>query len=123
MEDILKEIKDPDAILFIGFISMLYNSGIQQLGKVMNPVTGNIHRDLLGAQSTIEILKMMKKKTEGNLSEKEKSVLDSSLSNLQINYVEELEIDNKKDQAVSEKDAPAESDSDTQDKPAQDQNT
>ena len=94
--DILKDVKDPNELLFISFVSLLYNSGIQQLGKIMNPVTGNIHKDLAGAGSTIEILKMMRVKTSGNLSDNEKSMLDSSISNLQMNYVEELELEKKK---------------------------
>ena len=94
--DILKDVKDPNELLFISFVSLLYNSGIQQLGKIMNPVTGKIHKDIAGASSTIELLKMIKVKTGGNLSDREKGMLDSSISNLQMNYVEELELEKKK---------------------------
>ncbi|MBN1521550.1 MAG: DUF1844 domain-containing protein [Candidatus Aureabacteria bacterium] len=100
MEEHFENIKDSREILFISFVSMLYNSGIQQLGKIMNPVTGKIHKDLVGVQSTIEILEMLREKTQGNLSNKEKSMLDSSISNLQLNYVEELESEEKKEKAA-----------------------
>ena len=96
MEENFQGIKDPNELLFISFISLLYNSGIQQLGKIMNPITGQVNKDLAGAQSTIEIIKMLREKTKGNLSDKEKSMLDSSISNLQLNYVEEIEAEKKK---------------------------
>ena len=96
MEESFQGIKDPNELLFISFISLLYNSGIQQLGKIMNPITGQINKDLAGVQSTIEIIKMLREKTKGNLSDKEKSMLDSSISNLQLNYVEEMEAEKKK---------------------------
>ena len=102
MDENLKDISDPMEILFISFVSMLYNSGIQQLGKIMNPITGKVHKDLAGVHSTIEILKMMQAKTKGNLSSQEKSVIESSISNLQLNYVEELDQQNKKEEAVED---------------------
>lgn len=95
MDDKAKNSQDPYEILFVSFISMFYNSGIQQLGKIMNPLTGKIQKDLSAVQSTIEILKMLKIKTEGNLSSQEKSVLESSISNLQLNYVEEAQAEDK----------------------------
>ena len=102
VDENLKDIKDPMEILFISFVSMLYNSGIQQLGKIMNPITGKVHKDLAGVHSTIEILKMMQAKTKGNLSSQEKSVIESSISNLQINYVEEMDQQKKKKEAVED---------------------
>ena len=103
MEEHFENIKDSNEILFISFISMLYNSGIQQLGKIMNPITGKIHKDLAGVQSTIEILKMLREKTQGNLSNKEKSLLDSSISNLQLNFVEESKSEEKKEKVAENK--------------------
>ncbi|MCK5708389.1 MAG: DUF1844 domain-containing protein [Candidatus Aureabacteria bacterium] len=102
MDEGIKGINDPNEILFISFVSMLYNSGIQQLGKIMNPITGKINKDLAGVQSTIEILKMLDTKTDGNLTENEKNVLQSSLSNLQLNYVEEIEDEKKKESSSTD---------------------
>jgi len=103
MEENFQGIKDPNELLFISFVSLLYNSGIQQLGKIMNPITGQVSKDLAGAGSTIEILKMLREKAKGNLSEKEKSMLDSSISNLQLNYVEEVEAEKIKQSETKEK--------------------
>ena len=35
---------------FIGFVSLLANSAMQQLGKLINPVTGKAERNLDGAK-------------------------------------------------------------------------
>ena len=75
---------------FIGFVSLLANSAMQQMGKLVNPITGKIERNLNGAKATIDMVKMLQAKTKGNLSADEQQVLDSSLSNLQLNYVDEL---------------------------------
>jgi len=75
---------------FIGFVSLLANSAMQQLGKLINPVTGKTEQSLEGARATIEMLKMLQVKTKGNLSKDEQQVLDTSLSNVQLNYVDEV---------------------------------
>ena len=75
---------------FIGFVSLMANSIMQQLGKLINPVTGKPERSLEGAKATIDMLRMLQVKTTGNLSKEEQQVLDSSLSNCQLNYVDEL---------------------------------
>jgi hypothetical protein len=116
MDEGLKDVRDEETLLFISFISMLYNSGIQQLGKIMNPITGKVHRDLNGARSTIEILEMLRKKTSGNLSDSEKRVMDSSISNLQLNYVEELENDKKRRSEGGKDEAPSTGETDKDNK-------
>jgi hypothetical protein len=75
---------------FIGFVSLLANSAMQQLGKLANPFTGKTERNLDGAKATIDMIKMLKAKTKGNLSPEEQQVIDTNLSNLQLNYVDEL---------------------------------
>ena len=79
-----------EAAQFLGLISLLSNSALQQLGKVINPVTGKIEKNLEGARLTIDWLVMLEKKTENNLSQEEESVLKSYISNLQLNYIDEL---------------------------------
>ena len=80
---------------FMGFVALLTNSAMQQLGKLVNPATGKAERNLEGAKATIDMVKMLQIKTKGNLSKEEQQVLDTSLSSLQLNYVDEL---NRKDQ-------------------------
>ncbi|MFC1624527.1 DUF1844 domain-containing protein [Candidatus Omnitrophota bacterium] len=76
--------------MFIQYISMLANSGMQQLGKIMNPVSGKMEKSMEGAQVTIEILSMLKEKTKGNLTANEEKVISDGLANLQLNYADEV---------------------------------
>lgn len=80
---------------FAGFIASLAAGAFQHLGKIANPVTGKIERDLQAAKATIDLLSILKKKTQGNLSREEEKLLDSYVTNLQLNYVEES---NKKEE-------------------------
>jgi hypothetical protein len=95
---------------FIGFISLMANSAMQQLGKLANPFTGKIERNLPGAKATIDMIAMLKVKTTGNLSPEEQQVIDVNLSNLQLNYVDER---NRKDAPTSTSAAAADSDEQT----------
>ena len=56
--------KEISEIQFIQFVSSLYSTCMFQLGKIMNPVTGKIEKDLLGARATIEMLRMIQSKKE-----------------------------------------------------------
>lgn len=76
-------------IQFINLVSALAASAMQQLGKLANPMTGKTEMNLEGAKATIDLLEMLKAKTAGNLSEDEANLLRATLSNLQLNYVDE----------------------------------
>lgn len=80
---------------FIGFISMMANTALYQMGKVAHPVSGKIEKDLPSAQMTIELLKLLDAKTKGNLTENEQKVMREYLTFLQMNYVEEIELEKK----------------------------
>jgi len=74
------------------FFSLIYSFQMQtmmQLGKLANPVTGTIEKELDGAQVTIDMLDMLKEKTKGNSSEDEVRFLDQVIADLKLNYVEE----------------------------------
>lgn len=80
---------------FIGFISMMANTALYQMGKVAHPVSGKTEKDLPSAQMTIELLKLLETKTKGNLTENEQKVMREYLTFLQMNYVEEIEQEKK----------------------------
>jgi hypothetical protein len=61
---------------------------MQQLGKLVNPVTQKTEVNLEGAQVTIDMLDMLRAKSQGNLDSEEDKMLTSILSDLQMNYVE-----------------------------------
>ncbi|MFC1632314.1 DUF1844 domain-containing protein [Candidatus Omnitrophota bacterium] len=77
-------------VLFIQYVAILANSGMQQLGKVMNPLSGKMEKNMEAAKATIDLLSMLKQKTSGNLSTNEDNVLASAVANLQLNYADEI---------------------------------
>jgi len=74
--------------LFANLVVMLSTSALQQMGKLVNPMTGKAEVSLQGAQMSIDMLSMLQAKTRGNLEAEEESMLDDVLANLQMNYVE-----------------------------------
>ncbi len=74
--------------LFPSLIMMLGSSAMQQLGKMVNPMTGKTEVSLEGAQASIDMLEMLKEKTQGNLKAEEEKMLSDLLSTLQMNYVQ-----------------------------------
>jgi hypothetical protein len=87
-------LNDEEAIkneaLFMSFISTMADTVMQQLGKVMNPLTNKLEKNLQAAKASIDIMMMLKEKTKGNLSEREERFFASILSTLQLNYVDEI---------------------------------
>jgi hypothetical protein len=77
--------------LFVQLVMMLSSSAMQQLGKLVNPITHKTEIDMEGAQITIDMLSMLREKTKGNLESNEETMLGSILSSLQMNYVETLQ--------------------------------
>jgi hypothetical protein len=77
-----------DESLFLSMVFMLSTSAMQQLGQIPDPITQKIKVDLDGAQFTIDMLNMLKRKTAGNLTREEEQMLNQTLSALQLAYVE-----------------------------------
>jgi hypothetical protein len=76
-------------VLFMQLILMFHGAAMQQMGKIKNPVTDKIERDLTQAQFSIDMLDMMKDRTKGNLSPEEERFLQSLLQELKLNFVDE----------------------------------
>ncbi len=87
--------------LFFNLVMMFHTSAMQHMGKLKNPLTDKIERDLLQAQMSIDMLDMLKAKTKGNLSENESRFLDRMISELKLNYVDEAEKDRRAQQQAS----------------------
>ena len=60
------------------------------LGKVAHPVTGNVERDLGAARQMIDLLAELETRTEGNRSPDETRLLRGALTELRLNYLEEM---------------------------------
>ena len=74
--------------LFTQLIYMFHTSAMQGLGKIADP-TGQVTRNLEYVSQTIDLIEMLKAKTNGNISEDIEKVLDGMLSELRLNYVDE----------------------------------
>lgn len=74
--------------MFASLVMMLASTTMQQLGKLVNPVSNKAEVDLEGAKTTIDLLSVIQKKTKGNLDEDEEKMMSELLSSLQLNYVE-----------------------------------
>ena len=91
MQDNINEQNNREEFLFHHLIAMFQTLALQQLGKLINPMTGETSRDLKQARITIDVIDMIREKTRGNLNKTEKQVLDKVLMELQMNYVTEKE--------------------------------
>ena len=80
-------------IQFIQLIFSLKTSAIMQLGKIANPLTGRIERNLNEAKYTIDMLSMIKEKTKGNLTTDEGKIINDAVFELQMNYIDEVKKD------------------------------
>ena len=108
-----------DTSRFIQLIAMFQVAAMQQMGKLPNPVTNEVERDLQQAKASIDMLDTIKKKTEGNLADEEAEFFDKILFELHMNYVDEVNRSEKetKDGVDEAADDGAESTEDTGQEP------
>jgi hypothetical protein len=79
-----------DAALFLQLVLGLQQAAMAALGKLMNPMSGKIERNLEAAKNTIDTLGAIEARTRGNLEPDEQRVLAQVLTDLRLNYVDEL---------------------------------
>ena len=65
------------------------------MGKLKNPVTDKVERNLEQAELSIDMLDMLKKKTGGNLTDEESDLIVRSLNELKMNFMDEKLKDEK----------------------------
>lgn len=81
--------------LFLGLIHSFQAAAMQQMGKIANPYTDKIERDMRQARLSIDMLEMLEERTSGNLTGEESRFLQHVLTELRLNYVAEIEEDSK----------------------------
>ena len=74
--------------MFAHLVISLAGSTMQALGKIMNPATKKTEVNLEAAQATIDMLDMLQAKTRGNLNSDEMRMLNDTLTELKLNFVE-----------------------------------
>ena len=75
--------------LFIHLVNTFVQSAWISLGKVKNPVSDELERNLDQASYYIDVLDMLQTKMKGNLSEWEEQYILHSLSELKLNFIDE----------------------------------
>jgi Domain of unknown function (DUF1844) len=81
----LADARDPAG--FISFIMSIASNAASALGMMEHPVTHSREVDVELGKHWIDVLGMLQKKTAGNLTPKEKQMLDGLLSDLRMQYV------------------------------------
>lgn len=73
---------------FSTFVLSMSSSVLVHLGEVPEPETGQYMQNLMAAKQTIDILCMLERKTQGNLSAQEGQLLKDMLFELRMKYVQ-----------------------------------
>jgi hypothetical protein len=78
-----------EQLLFMMLIQQHQQIAMMGMGKIQNPATQEMEKDLSSAKYAIDTLGMLKNYTDGNLSDEAASYLEQTLTNLRLNYAEE----------------------------------
>ena len=74
---------------FKGFVLSLASSALVHLGDAPDPVSGETQvQDLALAQQSVDLLELLQEKTRGNLTDEERSFLESLLYELRLRYLD-----------------------------------
>lgn len=77
----------PLEVDFSTFVFSLFSSALIQLGDMADPISGTMETNLVSAKQTIDIIDILKEKTEGNLSEEESRLLENISAELKWKYL------------------------------------
>lgn len=81
--------RQQDAFTFMGLVTTYQQIAWVALGKVANPATRKVERELEQARWAIDVLAMLERRTRGNLTNAEERMLRETVHILRMNYVEE----------------------------------
>jgi len=71
-----------------GLFMMLASSAVVALGHAPDPLTGQRQIDLVQAADAIDLLLLLREKTEGHRSDGESQMLEELIYDLQLRYVQ-----------------------------------
>ena len=72
---------------FSTFVLSLNSSALVQLGLLEDPASGQKTKNIIMAKQTIDLLAMLEKKTQGNLTSDEANILKNILYELRMLYI------------------------------------
>jgi hypothetical protein len=76
--------------LFAQLILIFHQNAMMSMGKLKNPMTDKLDRDLGQTQQSIEMIEMLRDKTKNNLSPELTQMLEHTLTELRLNFVDEM---------------------------------
>jgi hypothetical protein len=82
--------REKDELLLTQLILMFQTAALQQMGKLKNPMLDKVDRDLQQAQISIDMIDMLQRKMDRNLSQEEERMFRTILQELRLNYVDEV---------------------------------
>ncbi|MBI1953173.1 MAG: DUF1844 domain-containing protein [Candidatus Omnitrophica bacterium] len=82
----------PTSAAFTHLVSSVSMQAMMFLGEVPNPMTGQAETDLEQARSLIDMVGMLKEKTQGNLNAEEEKLLSGVLFELRTKFVERSKV-------------------------------
>lgn len=85
-----------DPASFVNFLSTLATNAAAALGAMPHPVTGQRSLDLETGKYWIDVLAMLKEKTENNLHPKERELFEGILGDLRMQYVQMMRVTEEK---------------------------
>ncbi|MDR8392076.1 DUF1844 domain-containing protein [Aliifodinibius sp. S!AR15-10] len=88
-------------LLFMMLVQQHQQIAMMGMGKIKNPSTDRVEREMKSAKFAIDTLLMLKQFTEGNLPKELKKYLDQTLNNLRMNYAEEKKKEDGKEASNS----------------------
>ena len=94
--------KQTNELLFMQLIMQNQQLAMMSMGKLKNPVTDKIDRNLEYAKLSIDTLDMLMEKTKGNLSNYEEKYLTEVIRDLKLNYVDEVNKEGKENKEPTE---------------------
>jgi hypothetical protein len=74
-------------INFVNFLFSISTSALIQLGEIEDPITKQAVKNLPLAKQTIDLIGMLKEKTEGNLTPDEAKLIENILFDLRMRYI------------------------------------
>ncbi len=78
----------PRPMDFATLILSLANTALFQLGLIRGSESEEVKKDLPGARQTIDLIALLQEKTKGNLTEQEARILEETLFQLRLAFVE-----------------------------------
>jgi hypothetical protein len=76
------------SITFATFLVGLSTQALVHLGEIPDPGDGQLQRDLEAARQIIDLIGVIRDKTQGNLDKDEQAMIDAILFDLRMKYVE-----------------------------------